>query len=1530
MHNEPSQRVLLVTHSNHALNDLFEKVMERDVDERYLLRLGRGSDELEVGGRDFSRFGRVNYMLARRMQLLSTVELIAKSIGMEADVGYTCETAGYFFIYHVLTRWEKFVKLCRDAQEVHDRSTDSFTPQEEQRYQATPSAHFPFGSFFTSPSSPLFSSASFTADLSVALSCFTSLQSLFTELEECLTGDHLVMTRSGWRSIKVIAEHDEVLSFNMGSQEMEWQLVLRTQRIPTAGRRLYRMASEAMDVVATGDHSMLTGRLGRGLRLVEGGDFKLESVDHLASLHYASSFTSSVTAFETRQDRAVVRGATNWQVARSIDIPRLPRVCAWWWQQGDEQRGLLRFLGMWLGDGSLDVTHGWLEVAQRKLQSTAWLIDLLDEVFPYWWRRTAKAIDTAGITFNYIIRCEPLYAWLREMAVGSPGYNPLYDPHLRAYPHYETLHPDLVQQLAEKEAASNYGPRHGVPLAWDESEMLAQISRGPRVRPCCECKDAPTREMLTCSGEHCYHVDKLRRAHPRCANRADDATAFDWPWYCSAAECQASKKAWERAWQKEYPDKQLYAATKKEKKASDDKKPPAAAEESDEDESESDEDESESEPAASAAPEVQPTPGPTRSGRQSHPQQWYRPAAPSSQGAAKRSRRNDNDDDDALLDGGEEDVELPAGDESADAGIYGGIVSWFQRLRCCGAADDVEEAPPPRQRRGAAAGGPRTAAVSPAPEPPAQQSGDGGDSGGGGAAEVSSAVNERDEEQLVWEGDPAGPAVLDGIWARNWRCECNILRQPYMRTCWLCSGENPHPDPAEQRTESRGAVEEEQSPVEEGEGEEGAAAPVTAVAGAQIVATGVVWNQGVWDIDCDGNWFYRKRWLGPNVAGTFSKLSQLQAVALLEGFNRADGEYDKIQFKDAARTQPKGTWIGKSSSMPLIQHLQLIAQLAGVGSRVTINTKKGAVRPGIKGQARPIHARAHNWKIRFYFTRVYGKHAKDVSLAKLAKPVDVTADIKARGYNDDYQDDGHVYCLTVAGNGNFLTQRFALNRNRGGLKKDEAGKLVLRGAGEGLHACTLFVGNCRPFELLRSYRERSSYLITHHARVIAMTCTHAAIKRHSFIAQRMQYDTVVMEESAQVLEIETFIPLLLQLNNPESGSRLKRVVLLGDHHQLPPVVKHRAFQHFAHLDQSLFTRLIRLGTPHIQLNAQGRSRPSLAALWSWRYSHLINLPNTVHAPHYRQANPGLLYDYQLINVDDYQGQGESTPSPFYYQNLGEAEYVVAFYQYLRLMGYPASRVSILTTYNGQKQLIRDVMAQRCERHPLFGACKVSTVDQYQGQQNDFILLSLVRTRHAGHLRDVRRLVVAMSRARLGLYVFARAALFANCFELTRTIGQMMQRPTRLLVLERERCSIDRGLWCDRKLEEVEGVAGVQEVADVLDMGARVVRLTREVQSEVVEYRRRVEAYQRDLQETESRRLREEEERREAMELLMEEEMRVRRADERAEAHRLETERMERELLQEKVTEPTLSPMVPTLLPVDAADDDNDDDADDEL
>ncbi|XP_072555037.1 RNA helicase aquarius isoform X2 [Paramormyrops kingsleyae] len=325
----------------------------------------------------------------------------------------------------------------------------------------------------------------------------------------------------------------------------------------------------------------------------------------------------------------------------------------------------------------------------------------------------------------------------------------------------------------------------------------------------------------------------------------------------------------------------------------------------------------------------------------------------------------------------------------------------------------------------------------------------------------------------------------------------------------------------------------------------------------------------------------------------------------------------------------------------------------------------------------------------------------------------------------------------------------------------------------------------RAFELLRSGLDRSKYLLVKEAKIIAMTCTHAALKRHDLVELGFKYDNILMEEAAQILEIETFIPLLLQ--NPEDGfSRLKRWIMIGDHHQLPPVIKNMAFQKYSNMEQSLFTRFVRLGVPTVDLDAQGRARASLCNLYNWRYKKLGNLPHVQLQPEFCSPNPGLTFDFQLIDVEDFNGVGETEPNPYFYQNLAEAEYAVALFMYMRLLGYPAEKISILTTYNGQKHLIRDVVNQRCASNPFFGhPSKVTTVDRFQGQQNDYIILSLVRTKAVGHLRDVRRLIVAMSRARLGLYIFARVSLFHNCFELTPVFSQLTARPLQLHIWPQE-------------------------------------------------------------------------------------------------------------------------------------------------
>ncbi|KAK1659407.1 intron-binding protein aquarius [Colletotrichum godetiae] len=373
------------------------------------------------------------------------------------------------------------------------------------------------------------------------------------------------------------------------------------------------------------------------------------------------------------------------------------------------------------------------------------------------------------------------------------------------------------------------------------------------------------------------------------------------------------------------------------------------------------------------------------------------------------------------------------------------------------------------------------------------------------------------------------------------------------------------------------------------------------------------------------------------------------------------------------------------------------------------------------------------------------------------------------------------------------------------------------------HIAKIFseLADAMPFEILRRDKDKANYLLTNEARIIAMTSTHAAMRRGEIASLGFHYDNVVMEEAAQITEIENFIPLAMQ--KPKKGQMgLQRVVLCGDHFQNSPVIQSMAFRHYANLEQSLFSRLVRLGVPTINLDQQGRARPSIASLYQWRYPKLGNLPHVESEGEYSVANAGFKYDYQFINVPDYKGRGETEPTPHFIQNLGEAEYAVAVYQYMRLLGYPASKISILTTYAGQRALVKDILAHRCADKAIFGMPKiVTTVDKYQGEQNDYIILSLTRTSRVGYLRDIRRMTVALSRARLGLYILGRREIFEACYELRQAFDQLLARPDKLMLITGELYTTERPTTEDVKAE----VSGEVCMEGVEHLGQYVYQMT---------------------------------------------------------------------------------------------------------
>lgn len=254
------------------------------------------------------------------------------------------------------------------------------------------------------------------------------------------------------------------------------------------------------------------------------------------------------------------------------------------------------------------------------------------------------------------------------------------------------------------------------------------------------------------------------------------------------------------------------------------------------------------------------------------------------------------------------------------------------------------------------------------------------------------------------------------------------------------------------------------------------------------------------------------------------------------------------------------------------------------------------------------------------------------------------------------------------------------------------------------------------------------------------------------------------------------------------------------------------------MEQSMYARFLRLGVKSFKLKEQGRCRESLLELFSWKYPEIKSLdivkskdPNSP----YNLANAGFVHEYQFIDVGPFNGKGEITPTPYFYQNLAEAEYCVALYMYMVLNGVPAKSISILTTYNGQKFLIRDVFHKKCAWNPIFKKpSKITTVDKFQGQQNDYIILSLVRTESVGHLRDHRRACVALSRARLGLYIFGRYDLFKDCYELRHAFAKLKTKPQELMLVPDETYPTTRKLG-EKPKKEIKTIANFSELLQLV-------------------------------------------------------------------------------------------------------------------
>ena len=264
------------------------------------------------------------------------------------------------------------------------------------------------------------------------------------------------------------------------------------------------------------------------------------------------------------------------------------------------------------------------------------------------------------------------------------------------------------------------------------------------------------------------------------------------------------------------------------------------------------------------------------------------------------------------------------------------------------------------------------------------------------------------------------------------------------------------------------------------------------------------------------------------------------------------------------------------------------------------------------------------------------------------------------------------------------------------------------------------------------------------ARVIASTLTGAANR----VLEGEKYSTLFIDEAAQALEAACWIAI----------RKAGRVILAGDHCQLPPTVK-SIMALKGGLGKTLMERIVENKPETVTLlKMQYRMNEQIMKFSSeWFYHGMVESAPTV-------SHRGILdYDTPMMWIDtaECDGKEEFVGENFGRINRAEAELTLqTLQQYLEKIGKQrildeSIDVGIISPYRAQVQLLRKELRKREFFRPYRHLLTVNTVDGFQGQERDIILISLVRSNDGGDigfLRDLRRMNVAITRARMKLII----------------------------------------------------------------------------------------------------------------------------------------------------------------------------------
>ena len=288
----------------------------------------------------------------------------------------------------------------------------------------------------------------------------------------------------------------------------------------------------------------------------------------------------------------------------------------------------------------------------------------------------------------------------------------------------------------------------------------------------------------------------------------------------------------------------------------------------------------------------------------------------------------------------------------------------------------------------------------------------------------------------------------------------------------------------------------------------------------------------------------------------------------------------------------------------------------------------------------------------------------------------------------------------------------------------------------------------RAFELLEDKEQRSDFVVSHYSKVLLCSADYLVEHFKALKARDIYVNNVVVLEATRMKEVQTFGALAF------AGANLEKVVFVGDPWTQTPTTPISWISKALTLEgDSIHNRLIR----------EGGHCEDIPAVAQTSMLGVVSLMSNLSGPKRHYFNPGFLSIWQCVDVPQYQGVGQQEPIPGVFNNLGEAEYIVAVYQYMRVLGYNSQSISIVTPHNGQKHLIMDVLRTRCKH--LGYPREVALLDAFQGWQNEFVLVSLVRSAgdfsQDSNVTDPRKLVSLFAGAQRGIYLFGSAKYFLS-------------------------------------------------------------------------------------------------------------------------------------------------------------------------